>query len=66
MSAMTVWWFDKPSETVCVWMLLHIERVIARSKQWPRMCVEKVTCCFKSNEVRVSPKVVVAVVGVSN
>ena len=55
----TVFWSDKPPETVSIWILSHVERVITRSSQRPRMCVAKDTCCFKSNEVRISSKVMV-------
>ena len=35
------------------------------SSQWPCMCVEKVTCCFRSKDTRISLKVVAIAEGMS-
>jgi len=45
--AMTVKWSDKPSMAVSVWIQPGVYRVMRRWSQWSRICVEKVTCCFK-------------------
>ena len=60
-----VLWSDKPSVTVGVLICLQEERVIKMSSQWPCMYVGKLTCCFVSNDARISLNVVFVADGVS-
>ena len=58
-------WSDKPSATVDVCMFLQEEPVIKMSSLWPCMCVGKLTCCFVSNDARISLNVVIVADSVS-
>ena len=46
-------------------MFLQEGQVIKMSSQWPCMCIVKFTCCFVSNDARISLNVVVVADGVS-
>ena len=52
---MTVWWYGNPSDTVTVCTESHTEGVITSSRQWTCIRVEKLVCCFKSNDIKMSP-----------